>query len=76
MVNQPINGKRMEKEAFKQANQEYKRTRKFLDSWKKDNSWLEHDDIKNEMFCSLCRKYSEVVDRTGSFFLGMQSFRT
>lgn len=27
------------------------------------------------MFCSLCKKYPKVADRTGSFFLGTQSFR-
>ena len=26
-----------------------------VESWKKCYFWLEHDDIKNEMFCSLCR---------------------
>ena len=54
---------------------ECKRTRKFLESWKKDHSWLEHDDVKNEMFCLLCRKYPKVADRTDWFFLGTQSFR-
>ena len=28
-----------------------------------------------EMSCLLCRKYPKVADHTGSFFLGMQSFR-
>ena len=71
----------MEKEVFKQVNlqqnpkalttlllQVHKRTRKFLESWKKD-------DVKNEMFCLLCRKYPKVSDRTDWFFLGTQSFR-
>ena len=27
------------------------------------------------MFCLLCKKYPKVADRTGSFFLGTQTFR-
>ena len=47
-MNQAINGKKMEKEVFKQVNLQHNPkalTRTFLESWKKDHSWLEHDDV-------------------------------
>ena len=37
--------------------QEAKRFRKFLPQWKKDYSWLQHDEDEDKMWCDVCREY-------------------
>lgn len=51
-------------------NQEKKGIRKFQEAWKKEFPWVEHDPEKDIMYCTLCRAYPNIADRTASLYKG------
>lgn len=54
----------------------WKRQRIFLPPWQKDNPWLLFDANKNEMFCSICKRFPAISkDSKNAFITGCSSFR-
>ena len=48
--------------------------RTFCQEWKNVFVWLEFDEGKEEMFCSVCREFPTLADKSSSFFTGRQAF--
>ena len=58
-----------------QEDYEIKRKWEFQPSWKKEFTWLSYDAGKNEMFCSVCRRFPQLADASNPFVKGTSSFR-
>ena len=56
---------------MKKKKYEESHAHKFNQAWKKEFPWVEFDEAKNEMFCSVCCKYHSVCDKSSHLFLGI-----
>lgn len=58
---------------------ETKRIRKFQPAWQKEFDWVVYQEETNKMYCSTCRKYAELADKSSPMYIGcgdgVQGFR-
>lgn len=58
---------------------ETKRIRKFQPAWQKEFDWVVYQEETNKMYCSTCRKYAELADKSSPLYIGcgdgVQGFR-
>ena len=75
----PVNNSSPQRKKVKQTTvkqyEEESRTRKFLPVWRENYPWQCFNSDNNKMYCQVCLKCPDIADRTGSFFVGMSSFR-
>ena len=58
---------------------ETKCIRKFQPAWQKEFDWVVYQEETNKMYCSTCRKYAELADKSSPMYIGcgdgVQGFR-
>lgn len=58
---------------------ETKRIRKFQPAWQNEFDWVVYQEETNKMYCSTCRKYAELADKSSPMYIGcgdgVQGFR-
>ena len=58
---------------------EMKRIRKFQTAWQEEFDWVVYQEETKKMYCSTCRKYAELADKSSPMYIGcgdgVQGFR-
>ena len=64
-----VHSKKKEREDNKKK-YETKRIRKFEPAWQKEFDWVVYQEETNKMYCSTCRKYAELADKSSPMYIG------
>ena len=63
------------REIIKKRKYEEKRVRLYVPTWEKTFSWVRHDPEKDQMYCTVCREFPDIADKSSNLFIGTSSYR-